>query len=101
LTEQVELDPEAREEYLAAQDRYEAQRPGLGEDYLTAVIETIRRLQPAEQHPIARVVDGHPVRQAHVRRFPYRVVFLETSDTIRILPVAHVRRRPGYWSGRI
>ncbi len=97
----VQVTPEARQEYLSAQDWYEAQRPGLGEDYLAAVIETLGRIHPAEQHPVVKRVDGHPIRYAHVRRFPYRVVFMETADAIRVLAVAHVKRRPGYWLGRV
>ena len=32
-----------------------------------------------------------------VTRFPYHVVYLEVNDRIRILAVAHDRRKPGYW----
>lgn len=101
MTKPIQVEPEAREDYLSAQDWYESQRRGLGEDYLTAVIETLGRLQPSDQHPIVRRVDGQPVRQAHVRRFPYRVVFMETTDAIRVLAVAHDKRRPRYWLGRV
>ncbi|MBX3470370.1 MAG: type II toxin-antitoxin system RelE/ParE family toxin [Planctomycetes bacterium] len=101
MTKPVQVEPEARDEYLSAQDWYEAQRPGLGEDYLTAVIETLARLQAIEQHPVVRTVAGQPVRQAHVRRFPYRVVFMETPDAIRVLAIAHDKRRPDYWLRRV
>src|SRR5439155_23809272 len=41
-----------------------------------------------------------PVRRAPVKRFPYHVVYLETSEAIRILAFAHDSRRPGYWYHR-
>jgi toxin ParE1/3/4 len=33
-------------------------------------------------------------------RFPYRVAYLVTSQELRVLAVAHTRRRPGYWQSR-
>ena len=101
MTKPVELDADARLEYLSAQDWYEAQRPGLGEDYLAAVKETLLRLQPAEAHSVVGKADGRPIRQAAVRRFPYRIVFMETDDAIRVLAIAHLKRRPGYWRRRV
>ena len=38
--------------------------------------------------------------QGQLRRFSYSVVYVATADRLRILAVAHHRRRPGYWSGR-
>lgn len=97
----VQVEPEARLEYLSAQDWYEAQRPGLGLDYLQDVIEALGRLQPTEHHEVIRTVEGHPIRQAFTRRFPYRVVFVETADAIRVLAIAHLKRRPDYWLRRV
>ena len=42
-----------------------------------------------------------PVRTMAVTRFPYHVVYLEVNDEIRILAVAHDRRKPGYWKTRL
>jgi hypothetical protein len=36
-----------------------------------------------------------------VMRFPYHVVYLETSGNLRILAIAHDRRKPGYWMKRL
>jgi hypothetical protein len=41
------------------------------------------------------------VRAMAVTRFPYHVIYLEVSDRIRILAVAHDRRKPGYWKTRL
>ena len=35
-----------------------------------------------------------------LRRFPYSIVYQATTDEIRIVAVAHQRRRPGYWASR-
>lgn len=100
MKKSIQLTAGARDDYLAAQDWYEAQRAGLGEEFLEAVLETLRGLQPTEQYRVVRRAHGQPVRQAHLRRFPYRVVFMELEESIRVLAVAHERRRPGYWLER-
>jgi hypothetical protein len=35
-----------------------------------------------------------------LRRFPYSIVYLLLPEEIRVLAIAHQRRKPGYWSGR-
>jgi hypothetical protein len=41
------------------------------------------------------------VRRLLVDRFPYALVFVESETEIRVLAVAHTRRRPGYWRSRL
>jgi plasmid stabilization system protein ParE len=41
------------------------------------------------------------VRRLAVARFPYHVVYLDHGGLIRILAIAHDRRRPGYWIARL
>jgi hypothetical protein len=33
--------------------------------------------------------------------FPYSIVFLELATEVRVIAVAHGRRKPGYWLDRI
>jgi hypothetical protein len=35
-----------------------------------------------------------------LRRFPYLVIARITSTELRVMAVAHQRRRPGYWTKR-
>ena len=44
---------------------------------------------------------GPAVRRAPVKRFPYHVIYLELNAEIRVLAVAHDRRKPGHWRDRI
>ena len=40
-------------------------------------------------------------RRRHIlRRFPYSIIYQVTAEELRILAVAHHRRRPGYWEQR-
>jgi hypothetical protein len=36
-----------------------------------------------------------------LRRFPYVLVYLDRGDLIIGIAVAHLKRRPGYWQGRL
>jgi hypothetical protein len=40
------------------------------------------------------------VRRALLHRFPYSVVFLPLATELRVLAIAHLHRRPGYWRRR-
>jgi hypothetical protein len=46
-------------------------------------------------------VDGATVHRALLEKFPYAVVFLPLDAEVRILAIAHLHRRPGYWRGRV
>jgi len=39
-------------------------------------------------------------RRALVTKFPYAVVYREIQDEIEIIAIAHLKRRPKYWSSR-
>ena len=81
---------------------YEMHRAGLGIEFLEAVDAAVAGI--AETPRMGSLVPGVPdqtSRRRPVRRFPYHVVYMELSDRLQILAVAHDRRRPGYWAGRL
>ena len=39
-------------------------------------------------------------RRYILRRFPYSIIYQIAAEELRILAVAHHRRRPGYWAQR-
>jgi plasmid stabilization system protein ParE len=39
-------------------------------------------------------------RRYFLRRLPYSIIYQPIVDEIRIIAVAHQRRRPTYWTGR-
>ncbi|MYM91126.1 type II toxin-antitoxin system RelE/ParE family toxin [Rugamonas sp. FT82W] len=43
---------------------------------------------------------AHGARRYFMSKFPYCVIYQVIPDEVRILAVAHQRRRPGYWRGR-
>ena len=102
MSRPVAFEPEASHELEAAALWYEARRSGLGLTFLAAVDRTVDHL--ATWPDAGSLVPGVPahleVRQMPVVRFPYRVAYLVTSRELRVLAVAHTRRRPGYWRSR-
>ena len=103
MSKPLRIDREAQEELGAAVSWYEDQRPGLGRELLDAVDETLRRIEAAPQaaSPALRLPQELGVRRRLVQRFPYSVFYMELSEEIRILAIAHTRRRPFYWRQRL
>jgi plasmid stabilization system protein ParE len=40
------------------------------------------------------------IRRLPLRRFPYSIVYDLKPAEIRVLAIAHQRRKPGFWQGR-
>jgi toxin ParE1/3/4 len=99
----VRFEDEADAEYRFAGRWYEERRDHLGIEFFDAVDATIDRIvaMPRAGSPVPRLPSDSPVRRRAVTRFPYHVVYLETPTHIRILAIAHDRRKPGYWEGRL
>jgi len=102
LTLPVRISEEADAEMAEAARWYETHRVGLGTEFVAAVDAPVARLAEAPRvgAPVPGVAD-ELIRRRAVRRFPYHVVYIELSDRLQILAVAHDRRRPGYWVGRL
>jgi plasmid stabilization system protein ParE len=41
------------------------------------------------------------IRRAFLPRFPYSLIFMDLGAEVRVLAVAHGKRRPGYWLNRV
>lgn len=98
----VRFEAEASAELLEAARWYQGKRSGLGLDFLAAFDRTVNHISawPAAGTPVDGVPADLSVRQAPVRRFPYRLVYVVHDDVVRILAVAHERRHPDYWRTR-
>ncbi|MCX7140839.1 MAG: type II toxin-antitoxin system RelE/ParE family toxin [Proteobacteria bacterium] len=40
-------------------------------------------------------------RRFALRKFPYSIIYYLRGDELRVVALAHHRRRPGYWGGRM
>jgi plasmid stabilization system protein ParE len=90
--------PAARRELEETINYYNAERQGLGREFREEVQRMITLLTRFPQ--LGQPVRGR-VRRTMLSRFPYHIYYrlLESGD-LRILAVAHSRRRPEYWVGR-
>ncbi len=92
------LAPEAEVDLTGAYIWYEQQRPGLGEEFLSAAdacMEGIRR--HPEMHPLIH----ETFRRALLRRFPYTVFYEYEETTVTIYGVFHTSRDPEKWRRRL
>ena len=98
----VRIGAGAQAEMAEAARWYEAQRSGLGRDFLRSVGLVIARVEAAPRtgSPVSGIADTD-IRQVLVRRFPYHVVYIELPDRAQVLAIAHHLRHPRYWIGRV
>ena len=87
----------AERELIDAAEYYDREQPGLGAAFLADVQ---RCTDAIADHPEAGAALRGRVRRRLCRRFRYGVLYSIRQDSVRILAVMNLRRRPGYWVGR-
>ena len=93
-----EFSEPARAELEHARDHYEAEREGLGREFMLEMQRLARDL--AERPLTFQLYPRTRYRRAVGTRFPYMLVFLLLPDTARVICVAHQHQKPRYWRGR-
>jgi plasmid stabilization system protein ParE len=115
-----EFHPDAEQELVESAAFYERNVTGLGERFGSEVQRAIERLleYPELGFPIdaqcridwkPKLLEypelGFPIdatlRRLVLTRFPYFLIYSFTTDLLRVVAVAHARRRPGYWRSRM
>ena len=92
--------PEAEAELVEAAEWYESRRAGLGLRLILAVDRAFEDILDAPGSH-ALWIAGRPFRKRVLTRFPYVVFFRSDGARVDVVAVAHARRRPGYWLGRV
>ena len=91
--------PAAEAEFLESVGYYESTLSGLGSlliDEADALANLIC------ENPKAWGIELKPdIRRAPLYKFPLSIVYRAMPDEIQILAVAHDKRRPQYWLGRL
>lgn len=57
-------------------------------------------LERIEQAPERWPPYLHDTRRYILPRYPYAIIYEVLSEHVRVLAIAHQRRRPGYWARR-
>jgi len=90
--------PRAEEEFDDAVDYYENCQPGLGLEFAEEIYASIERIAA---YPDAFAELSANTRRGIVNRFPYGLIFQVKEDALRIIAVANLHQRPGYWKNRL
>ena len=94
----ISLHPEALEETIAGTEWYAKRSRRAAELFLDEIDGIVTRLSESPEQFSAF---DFGTRRAVLRKFPWSIVFRETSSGLEIVAVAHSRRRPGYWRDRV
>jgi toxin ParE1/3/4 len=99
----VRIHPGAATDLTSAGDWYEQQLPGLGADLTEEVAYALNAIaeRPMTWPLWPGVGETGAVRRFLLARFPFAVGYIVEPGEVIVLAVAHLRRRPGYWVGRL
>jgi plasmid stabilization system protein ParE len=95
----LELHPAASEEVEEAYTWYQRKASGaIADEFLD---EIDRAVDAICEMPNTWPSYIQGTRRFLLRRFPYTIVYRLDGDTVRVIAVAHQRRRPAYWRVRL
>jgi len=92
------VDDQAWAEVEAAFRWYGERSDDASSGFLLEVIESFETIAAApERWPESL----YGTRRYLLHHFPFSIVYLDESDVVIIVAVAHGRRKPGYWKERV
>ena len=97
LAEMVRFRAEATSEVVLTREWYDAQRPGLGDDFVRSLDQVVGLVS---EFPEAFPEISLGLRRALLGRFPYALYYRVTGDVIDVIACLHARRSPSRWQGR-
>ena len=93
------LHPAAEEEHLETIIFYESKQPGLGAIYQAEFERVMKNvLKTPQSFPVVIEPD---IQRIIMDKFPFSIFFRKKNKSIHILAIAHHKRRPVYWLGRL
>lgn len=90
--------PKALEDYYKGLAYYDAKSLELGDGFMAEFEASLQRIK---ESPDRWVQEGKRVRRHEFNRFPFSVIYRVRMDILRIVAVAHHKRRSGYWRRRL
>ena len=93
------LHPEAAEEHKKQVAHYEEIQVGLGRRYHTEFQNVLATVCASPNR--SRIVLAPDIRPAMFKVFHFDLIYREVDGLVQVLALAHHRRQPGYWTGRL
>ena len=78
--------------------RWYDEQASLGRDFLDELDRAVRLIK---SHPLAATEIESEIRRCLLHRFPYALIYGIDEETIVVIAVAHLHRKPRYWSDRV
>jgi plasmid stabilization system protein ParE len=94
----LKFHPAALQEIHAAHDRYAEQSPKAADGFLAELLLAFDRIRDwPHLYPAA----AFGTQRSVLSRYPFSIVYRDLLIEIQIVAVAHAKRLPGYWAGRL
>jgi toxin ParE1/3/4 len=93
-----DLHPEAQREIEGSYVWYSQRSLDATVGFLTSVDEG---LDVVSKSPHRWPTYIYGTRRYLLKDFPFSIVYLDDPDAVKIVAVAHHKRRPGYWKSRL
>ncbi len=77
---------------------YDEQRPGLGDEFVLDLDETLTKIAA---HPARFAIAVGDVRYVALSRFPYVAYYRIVPECLIVIAVVHAHRDPALWRSRI
>lgn len=97
MSRSLRLHEDADRELGEAVDYYDLESDGLGDVFITEVQAAFDRVR---EHPESAAEVASGVRKLVLSKFPFSIIYEVRPDVLRVLAIAHQRKRPHYWRRR-
>jgi len=94
---QIKQHPSAKAEFLNSFRRYHAESVQAAEGFLEQYESALNAILKS---PEGHTLTSKGRRWRLLQNYPYKVIYEFIGNTIWVVAVAHVKRRPNYWAGR-
>jgi toxin ParE1/3/4 len=97
MSSKISIHEAAEIELNDASDFYDIACANLGSIFIDEVQRAIKKIS---EYPEAAPVTQGQIRKKPIAKFPYSVIYSVRLAEVRILAIAHQKRRPFYWRNR-
>ena len=94
----LEFHPEVEEEISYSYHWYEEKSKGLGNKSISEIQNSLERIKA---NPRANQIVEKEIRRSLISKFPFGILYATENDTVYVLAVMHLKKKPFYWLNRM